>query len=360
MGDGSTPVQRAWMRCLKSGIRPEDTVEFQFVARSALDDIEEQHHDLLDCAQPHLQLLSRGVAGTNCVLMLLDCFGTVIRRYGRPDMCGPELASATRVGVTLDERCVGATAPSIVLAEGEPAVVFGGEHFCAQLDKFHCVAVPIEGLSQKLVGVLNVTTYGRPPAFDALSLAVDTVRSIESSIYRPSPDFWRFDFHIHPDWVGSPSGCVLLVDGDGVIVAANRQARAMLMLEAPHLPGCKFNDVFHVNMNRVFDKCVGPRSDSSEWRTAGGLSVYGRIEFGQAHSVLPRLSVDEVSPLHAATEQALHPSGEQLGQQLLANVEMGCIQSALDRVGGNVSSAARLLGISRHTIYRRLKSVALE
>jgi transcriptional regulator of acetoin/glycerol metabolism len=41
--------------------------------------------------------------------------------------------------------------------------------------------------------------------------------------------------------------------------------------------------------------------------------------------------------------------------QRLSDIEMQCIEAALARVNGNVTSAAHLLGISRHTIYRRLK-----
>lgn len=360
MADLASPVQRAWKRCLNAGMRPEDSVQFELISRSALGEIDEKHHELIACAQPHLQLLSRGVAGTaDCILLLLDGRGTVIRRYGRIDTCVQDLSVVTRVGVMLDERCVGATAPSIALAEGEPSVVFGEQHFNSRLNQFHCVAVPIEGRQQQVMGALNITTYGRPPAFDALALAVDTARSIESAILRPAADVWRFDFHVHPDWVGSPSGCILLVDGDGAIVAANRPARSMLSAEAVDLVGCRFDDTFGIDMNHVFGRLDGSRSGLTEWQTTGGLRVFGRIELGEEHSVRPGSSMEKAKVVDTTGGETAAPPPQAAGDgpslQRLSDIEMQCIEAALARVNGNVTSAAQLLGISRHTIYRRLK-----
>lgn len=342
-------------------MHPEDSVQFELVSRSALNEIDERHHELIASAQPHLQLLSRGVAGTtDCVLLLLDRRGTVIRRYGRIDTCAQDLSVGTRVGVTLDERCVGATAPSIALAEGEPSVVFGEQHFSSRLNKFHCVAVPIEGRHQQVVGALNIAAYGRPPAFDALALAVDAARSIESAILRPADDAWRFDFHVHPDWVGSPSGCILLVDGNGAIVAANRPARSMLGSKGPSLVGCRFDDIFGIDMNQVFGRLHGSRSGLSEWQTTGGLRVFGRMELGEVHKVRPGSSMEKMEDVGTPSEtvEPPHPAtGDGPSPQRLSDIEMQCIEAALARVNGNVTSAAQLLGISRHTIYRRLKGV---
>lgn len=360
MSDLASPVQRAWNRCLNAGMRPEDSVQFELISRGALGEIDEKHHELIACAQPHLQLLSRGVAGTtNCVLLLLDRRGTVIRRYGRIDTCAQDLSVGTRVGIMLDERCVGATAPSIAMAEGEPSIVFGEQHFSSRLNKFHCVAVPIEGRQQQVMGALNITAYGGPPAFDALALAVDTARSIESAILRPAADVWRFDFHVHPDWVGSPSGCILLVDGDGAIVAANRPARSMLSAQVLDLVGCRFDNIFGIDMNHVFGRLDSSRSGLTEWQTTGGLRVFGRIELGEEHRrVRPGSSMEQMKDVGTSgetVEPARQATGDGPSLQRLSDIEMQCIEAALARVNGNVTSAAQLLGISRHTIYRRLK-----
>jgi transcriptional regulator of acetoin/glycerol metabolism len=41
--------------------------------------------------------------------------------------------------------------------------------------------------------------------------------------------------------------------------------------------------------------------------------------------------------------------------ELLADVEAKCISSTLERTGGNIAAAARMMGISRNTLYRKLR-----
>lgn len=58
----------------------------------------------------------------------------------------------------------------------------------------------------------------------------------------------------------------------------------------------------------------------------------------QAGAALPVPDTEPLTSLHQATEQ----------------FQRAYIQQALDRCGGNVSRAARLLGIHRSAIYRKL------
>jgi transcriptional regulator of acetoin/glycerol metabolism len=43
------------------------------------------------------------------------------------------------------------------------------------------------------------------------------------------------------------------------------------------------------------------------------------------------------------------------GNALLADAEARCISSTLDRTGGNIAAAARIMGIGRNTLYRKLR-----
>jgi len=48
------------------------------------------------------------------------------------------------------------------------------------------------------------------------------------------------------------------------------------------------------------------------------------------------------------------------GDALLADVEARLITSTLDRTGGNIAAAARMMGIGRNTLYRKLRGQSLE
>lgn len=49
------------------------------------------------------------------------------------------------------------------------------------------------------------------------------------------------------------------------------------------------------------------------------------------------------------------PAGGKSGDALLADVEASCISATLDRTGGNIAAAARMMGIGRNTLYRKLR-----
>lgn len=79
------------------------------------------------------------------------------------------------------------------------------------------------------------------------------------------------------------------------------------------------------------------------------------------------ITVDELSEDfleqadHGSTEDGKlyeKPSAGNSGNALLADVEARLISSTLDRTGGNIAAAARLMGIGRNTLYRKLQGQA--
>jgi transcriptional regulator with PAS, ATPase and Fis domain len=53
------------------------------------------------------------------------------------------------------------------------------------------------------------------------------------------------------------------------------------------------------------------------------------------------------------------PTAGSGGNALLADVEASLITSTLDRTGGNIAAAARMMGIGRNTLYRKLRGQAI-
>jgi transcriptional regulator of acetoin/glycerol metabolism len=51
------------------------------------------------------------------------------------------------------------------------------------------------------------------------------------------------------------------------------------------------------------------------------------------------------------------PSAGSCADALLADVEARFISSTLDRTGGNITTAARMMGIGRNTLYRKLRGL---
>jgi transcriptional regulator of acetoin/glycerol metabolism len=75
-------------------------------------------------------------------------------------------------------------------------------------------------------------------------------------------------------------------------------------------------------------------------------------------STLPAVAPTETrlasaQALAAATPPAQEPADLEVGP--LGEVELAAIRRAVEAAGGNISSAARKLGVSRNTIYRKLR-----
>ena len=71
----------------------------------------------------------------------------------------------------------------------------------------------------------------------------------------------------------------------------------------------------------------------------------------EAASDAPSVAPMAEMPASAPMARPLMPGGEMVS---LEEMERQAIQRTLEAVGGNISAAARKLGISRNTLYRRL------
>ena len=79
------------------------------------------------------------------------------------------------------------------------------------------------------------------------------------------------------------------------------------------------------------------------------LTDHARLAADDFAAILPRGAAAGAAPGPAS---ALRPL-----PQLIAELERSSIRSALEATGGNKVSAARLLGISRATLYEKLAEI---
>jgi transcriptional regulator of acetoin/glycerol metabolism len=67
-----------------------------------------------------------------------------------------------------------------------------------------------------------------------------------------------------------------------------------------------------------------------------------------AHKLYALVSIDEKMAEKAGIASGSNPS--------LTDAEARLIPSILERTGGNIAAASRLMGIGRNTLYRKLRS----
>ena len=346
--DDESPLLRSWQRCRDAGMREHERINFELVSRAMLADLDELHGALVRRARPETERLAHALRGSGCVVLLFNQRGVVIDRLCQESATPAVLLAASRKGVNLSERCVGTTAPAISIAEGLPYLVGRDAHFFANVRPFFCVAAPIDSPAGERLGALDITAYENVPSFDIYALVVDAAAAIENSLFQPSADRVVVRFHPRAELIGTPLEGLLVVDHDGRICGANRVAARLLCLPRQGLLGRAFGELFDRRLQALFGRAGGARPDLLEMLTHVGLQVMARFECSVDAARLG--TAWPPGPLAAAAEPA-DPAMAPLGK--MRELELQAIERSLTAFKGNVSAAARQLGISRNTIYRR-------
>ena len=349
--DDESPLLRSWQRCRDAGMREHERVNFELVSRAMLADLDEVHGGLVRRARPETERLASALRGTGCVVLLFNQRGVVIDRVCQESATPAVLLASTRKGINVSERCVGTSAPAISIAEGVPYLVGRDAHFFSNVRPFFCVAAPIDSPAGERLGALDITAYDKVPSFDIYALVVDAAAAIENSLFQPGPDRVVVRFHPRAELIGTPLEGLLAVDHDGRLCGANRVAARLLCLPRQGLLGRTFGELFDRRLQALFGRAGAARADLVEMLTHVGLQVMARFECGvddaRPGMVWPLGRLAAVAEPAGLAASAAAPSGK------MRELELHAIESTLIAFKGNVSAAARQLGISRNTIYRR-------
>ncbi|MBP6903288.1 MAG: hypothetical protein KBC73_24580 [Burkholderiaceae bacterium] len=351
------PLLRSWQRCREAGMREHECINFEPVGRAQLAEIDERWQPLVQLARPETERLAAAVAGAGGAVLLFNPRGVIVDRLCHDGVLHPVLRVATRVGINVAERCVGTTAPAIALNDGLPYLVGRDAHFFANVRPFFCVAAPIDDPRGERLGALDLTWYDDQPAFDVLSLVADAAVAVENRMFRPEGDTVVVHFHPRAELVDTPLQALLSVDGEGRVSGANRAALRLLCQPRQALLGRPFAQLFDRRLGGLFGPVCGRGAAAGlvEMHSHSGMLVAARFECalrgapgpagpsglaGRA-AELPAPRPAEADPVEAASAGSMR------------ELELRAIDEALLALGGNVSAAARRLGISRSTIYRR-------
>ncbi len=140
----------------------------------------------------------------------------------------------------------------------------------------------------------------------------------------------------------------MAVDGDGFVTAANQTARQMVpqLAQASQTP-LHCSDLFAMAFETLFDAAGRQRTTHGSYASALEVPLWTGLRLG----ALPVLAAPAGQSSLPARQALSTPAAP---QQPLKEVETALIRQAVLSARGNVMQAARALGISRATVYRRL------
>lgn len=331
-------IERSWKRCLSKGFQPQTAVEFAQISRQDLHRVEIENHDLLCAAKPLMDKLGRAIANTNYFAILTNAHGIVIDTNGPIDQSDKRARLISRIGVDLSEHTVGTTAIGAALTELQPVWLHRGEHFFNDNTAFSCAGSPLFGSTGQCIGMLDLTGIMVPERPELKHLTSLTARTIENALLLQQ----AHNLLLRINWPGQPLGedtdGLIALDNDGNILGANQSARFMVpqLTQLSKSAGMHASDLFAMSFSMLFD---------SSRRSHAAIEV--PLWSGLRIIALALRPENERINMHIRTD-SLHAS------QALRDVETEMIKQAVDQARGNIAQAARDLGISRATLYRKL------
>lgn len=254
----------------------------------------------VDIARPNLDHLFSLVGLSGCGVVLTDSDGIILdHRYSDGDVTSFR-NWGLRLGSDWSEARQGTNGIGTCLAEGRAVTIHRDEHFLACNIAMSCIDAPIFGGNGELLAALDVSSAraDHTQAINGLiaAMVAETARKIEIGNFRATYEKARIIFAA-ADRDGNDGAVLLAVDADDIVIGATRAAR------------------------RIY-----------------GLPNSGDFDPFPASDILGR-DAD-----HSGFERA----------------ERAAVVRALTREKGNVSRAARSLGVSRATLYRHMKRLGLE
>ena len=324
-------IERSWRRCLAQGLAPQQPVGFDVIPAQQLRRVQEANHALVTAARPVLEQLGRAIASTRYFAILTNQDGVVVDAHGAIDRQDRRATAITRVGVDLSERSVGTTAIGAALAELQPVWLHRGEHFFQDTGCYSCAGAPLAGPDGECVGMLDLTGIDAAERPELKHLAAQSARSIENALVLARPH----RLLLHLNWPGRLRGdgedALVVLDADGWVTGSNSAARQMVAA----LAGAAREPV---HCSELFAQAWEPLFDLAR-RQGEPAPVELPLWSGLRLAVLPQVGGAAPRP------PAPLP---------LRDLEVALIRKAVHEARGNVMEAARALGISRATVYRKL------
>ena len=336
----SDGIAQSWQRCLAMGLQPTQAVGFDAVSAQQMRRVQEASRPLVQAAQPVLVELARAIADIRYFAILTNAQGIVVDVHGPVDRQDRRADVIARVGVDLSEKAVGTTAISAALSELQPVWLHRGEHFFQDTGIYSCAGAPVFGPDGLCAGMLDLTGIETTERPALKHLVRRSARSIENSWLLSTAHALVLRLNWPGNQPGDDSDGLLTLDSHGHIVGANPTARQMLSL-SPATQGQTLHasDVFASSWESLFD-AASRRGQTQELPLWSGLRL-------QTQALRAGTSAPALQP-HATAERI------SAAAKPLKDIQTEMIREAVNQARGNVAEAARSLGISRATVYRKL------
>lgn len=239
----------------------------------------EENHFLYQHAAPVMETLHEQIANTHSMVLLTTKTGTILHSLGDIDFLEKASQVALAPGVDWSEKSKGTNAIGTALAEGQPIVVHGTQHYLQANQFLTCSCTPILDPHGDVIGALDVTGDYRSYHQHTMALARMSAQMIENHMFKDVfPTEVRIHFHARPEFIGTIVEGIAVFTTDGRFLSANRSAQFQFGMSVNALRAHTFSSLFGVGISQFFD--YARKADGNFFRLClhDGVSVCCKSE----------------------------------------------------------------------------------
>ncbi|MEM5372126.1 sigma-54-dependent Fis family transcriptional regulator [Paraburkholderia azotifigens] len=273
-------LAQAHARSREFGLRASEAPDFHPLQPFALRDLVEQNRSLYAHALPVMETLHAQIVDTESMVLLTDSNGVILHSLGDSDFVEKASRVALCAGVSWSEADRGTNAVGTALAEGQPTVVHGGEHFLQANRILTCSCAPIADPYGRTIGALDVS--GDPRGFHKHTLALVRMSAqiIENQLFANQfGNAVRMRFHARSEFIGTLFEGLAAFGGNGTLLAANRSALFQFGRPLDALLGQPFEALFGTAFPAMLQQASRAPGECLTLTLPSGVRVLARAEY---------------------------------------------------------------------------------
>ncbi len=311
-------IARSWQRSLAAGLSPGGRPRSaERLASAAFAQAQERNEALLRHSLPAMEYLFEQVRRSHSMVILADRDGMLMHTLGDLDFLGRAERVALANGACWHEDQRGTNAIGTALVEGTDIEVHGAEHYLDKNGFLTCAAAPIFSAQGELLGILDISGDQRGRHPHTLGLVSTAARMVENSLVLAAhPQRTVLQLHPRPEGLGGIAQGLLALSQDGWLVGANRQALALLGLQARDLRSVDCERLWGLTLDQLLIQAQRTGGQALRLEGAQGQVLHARV---QASQVLPTAS--PIAPVVARA--AAEPQAPTTGPDALARLDTG-------------------------------------
>jgi transcriptional regulator of acetoin/glycerol metabolism len=359
-------------RCQAFGLSEHSTPDLRRLKPAGLHDVQQRNARLCAQALPVMDMLYEQLTHAQSMVLLTDASGCVLHALGDAGFLERAQQVALTPGALWAEADKGTNAVGTALMTESATLVHGQEHYLRAMQFLTCSAAPIFDHKGALLGVIDVSGERRSYHPHTLALATMSARLIESQWFADRfRHSTRLHLHSNPMGLGTLHEAQLALDEDGRILGVNRRAIDMLGLSATALRRESLEHLFGCSLGALaqLTRAEPDRPQRLSHGARPGEALYAKLSLPMGGLDLQRAQTrrelhEQPTPSPPPPALGAAPAASAAATALAAKTppslrqtELHAIAAAVEAAGGNLSAAARQLGIGRSTLYRKLRAL---